>query len=236
MAAASHLARAGALFALGALAVAGCASGALAPGPRPLATDPPRTLEPGARPIASARAFAPGPPFVGAATLVLETTEGTITCALDGARAPRAVGAVIALTEGTSAWRAPDGSVAARPYYDGLAFFRAVRGVYAQTGCAVGDGSGNPGWRLPVERDPSDAARLARPGALFLARYHAPPDRADPSPPPPGEVIGAQLVVARASMSHLAGDVTVLGACAELDTIERVSETPARVRRARVVR
>ena len=49
-------------------------------------------------------------------------------------------------------------------------------------------------------------------------------------------MIGAQLVVARASMSHLAGDVTVLGACAELDTIERVSETPARVRRARVVR
>ena len=162
-----------------------------------------------------------------AVPFTLETTEGPVRCTLDAARAPRAAAMIVALAEGRAAFRDRRGEVERRPYFDDMAFFRAIAGGLVQTGCAVGDGSGHPGYRIAVESDPEDANRLKRPGALLLARYTPPPNRADPAPPPPGEVIGTQLVIGLTDMSHLAGKVTVLGACEDLDVARRLAERVA---------
>jgi len=179
----------------------------------------------------------------GAIPFVLETGEGTVRCALDGARAPRAAAMVVALADGRAAFRDPaSGEVVRRPYFVRMPFFRAIAGGLVQTGCPLGNGTGHPGYRIPVEPDPGDAARLARAGALFLARYNAPPNRVDPSPPPPGDVIGTQLVLGLTDMSHLAGKVTVLGACEDLEVVRRISDRVAKkegrvdLSRARVAR
>lgn len=171
--------------------------------------------------------------------LSLETTEGTVHCALEPSKAPRAVSMVAGLARGRSPWRDPaSGQTVRRPYYDGRAVFRAVEGLLVQTGCPLDNGTGDPGFRIEVEPAPDDRDRLARPGALALARYTLQPGRTDPHPPPPGKVIGAQLVVTLGDMSHLAGEVTVIGSCRDLDVVERIAHAvssrsrPVRVARA----
>lgn len=135
---------------------------------------------------------------------------------------------VVGLAMGRAPFRdARSGEVVRRPYYQKMLFFRAIADGLVQTGCPLGNGAGHPGYRIPVESDPDDEARLARPGALLLARYTPPPDRLDPAPPPPGDVIGTQLVVSLADMKHLAGKVTVLGACSDLDVVRRIARVVA---------
>lgn len=150
--------------------------------------------------------------------LVLDTPYGAIHCELDRAHAPRATRMVTEL--------------ASSRYYDGLAFFRRIPGVLVQTGSPTNDGSNGSLERIPVE---GDASRLARPGVLILARYTPPPDRVDPNPPRDGRVIGAQLVIGLVDMSHLAGNVTVVGACRDLEVATRISgdRAAAKILRAR---
>jgi len=105
-----------------------------------------------------------------------------------------------------------------------------------QSGCPVGDGTGHPGYRIPVESSPDDARRLAEPGALLLARYHPAPNRDDPEPPPPGHVIGSQFVIAVSDMSHLAGEVTVIGSCSDLPRVRAMASLVASGERKVVLR
>jgi peptidyl-prolyl cis-trans isomerase A (cyclophilin A) len=191
-----------------------------------------------------------GPPEIGDAmrgfeqgeiTATLETDEGAVVCRLDR-HAPRALALFVGFATGRARWRDPDaGQIVSRPLYDGRRFFRAIPGVLVQTGCPRDDGMGNPGYRIEVETDAGDAARLARPGALIMARYTPPPGRTDPDPPPPGHVIGSQFGVALTDMRHLAGQVTVLGSCENLDVAARIAESVARgarpaLRRIRIAR
>jgi cyclophilin family peptidyl-prolyl cis-trans isomerase len=163
------------------------------------------------------------------ATLAFETEAGTIRCAIDPARVPRAAALVVGLARGEASFRdARTGAVVRRPYYDGLTFFRRLPGEMIQTGCAIGDGSGHPGFRIPVETSARDAELLARPGALLLAHYQPPPLRADPDPPPPGDVIGSQLAIALTAMTQNRGAVTVLGRCDDLDVVRQISLVPPR--------
>lgn len=157
-----------------------------------------------ARSATSARRFMTG-------AIVIETTEGTIHCDLDA---------------GEHAFE-----MIAKTDYDGRAFFRAIPGVLVQTGSPTDDGSNGSQPRVAIELREDDAARLAKPGVLLLARYTPPPNRVDPDPPKNGEVIGPQLVIGLVDMSHLAGTVTVAGACRDLDVVRRISER----RGARVV-
>jgi cyclophilin family peptidyl-prolyl cis-trans isomerase len=144
--------------------------------------------------------------------IVIETTQGSIRCDLDaGARAFE----MIAHTD-----------------YAGRAFFRTIPDVLVQTGSPTDDGSNGSQPRVAIELREDDASRLAKPGVLLLARYTPPPNRVDPNPPKNGEVIGPQLVIALADMSHLARTVTVAGVCRDLDVVKRISES----RNARVVR
>jgi cyclophilin family peptidyl-prolyl cis-trans isomerase len=183
---------------------------------------------------AQAAAIAPPDPaaiFGGApparARLAFETDAGTIACEIEPARVPRAAALVVGLARGDADFRdARSGAVVRRPYYDGLTFFRRLPGELIQIGCAIGDGSGHPGFRIAVEPSARDAELLARPGVLLLAHYQRPPLREDPDPPPPGQVIGSQLAIALGPVSHNAGAVTVLGHCENLDVVRQISRVP----------
>ena len=158
----------------------------------------------------------------------LETSEGTIHCTLDAQRAPRSVALFVGLALGRANFRdLRSGSTVSRPFYRDQVFFRAIPNLLVQSGCPVGNGTGTPGYRIAVEPSGDDAQRLAQPGALFLARYHAPPNRVDPNPPPPGDVIGSQFVISLGSMSHLAGEVSVLGVCEDLDRVRAMTSVVA---------
>jgi cyclophilin family peptidyl-prolyl cis-trans isomerase len=135
---------------------------------------------------------------------------------------------VVGLASGRAPFREPgSGHVVRRRYYANMLFFRAIANGYVQTGCPLGNGTGHPGYRIPLEEGPTDGERLARPGALLLARYTPPPNRVDPVPPRPGDVIGSQLVVTLSDMHHLAGAVTVLGECQDLDVVRRIARLVA---------
>lgn len=155
----------------------------------------------------------------------LNTSEGVVRCALTPARTPRGVALFVGLARGRAAWRdRRSGTVTHRPMYRDLLFFRAIANAMVQSGCPIGNGTGHPGYRIPVESTYDDAARLVRPGALLLARYQPAPGRVDPDPPPPGHVIGSQFVITLTDMSHLAGKVSVIGTCADLTVVARIAK------------
>lgn len=170
--------------------------------------------------LGSLVACAPREPAI---RVVMDTSEGHVHCRLDAAAAPRSVAMFLGFADGSAPHVDPSGQPDGRPLYRDLAFFRAIVGGYVQSGCNHGDGSGTPGYRVPVERSSGDASRLAMRGALYLVRYQAPPNRVDPEPPPPGQTIGSQFAIGLTDMSHLAGEVTVLGQCEDLDVVARIA-------------
>jgi cyclophilin family peptidyl-prolyl cis-trans isomerase len=165
----------------------------------------------------------------GPIAVTLQTDAGAIHCSLDPARAPGAVALFVGLATGRAAWREPASqAVTTRPLYRDRAFFRAIPGVMIQSGDPRDDGTGHPGYRIPIEARPDDRAELARPGALVLARYTPPPGRSDPHPPPAGHLLGSQFAILLTDMSHLAGQTTVLGHCGDLAVVAVIAEAVAR--------
>ncbi len=159
----------------------------------------------------------------------LETSEGVIHCQLEPRLAPQAVALFVGLATGRGRWfDVRSQSVAERPMYRDLTFFRAVPDAFVQSGCPLGNGTGTPGYRIAREAAPDAAQRLARPGALLLVGYHAPPNRIDPSPPPPGQIIGSQFVIALGDLSHLASQVSVIGTCSDLERVRGIAERVAK--------
>lgn len=66
-----------------------------------------------------------------------ETTEGEFTAELFENHAPKTVGNFISLVE--------------KNFYNGMTFFIVRPGLFAQCGCSIGDGSGDPGYNIPCE-------------------------------------------------------------------------------------
>jgi peptidyl-prolyl cis-trans isomerase A (cyclophilin A) len=157
--------------------------------------------------------------------VILETDLGAIHCTVNPQSTPRSVTLFIGLSRGRAAWREPaTARIVTRPLYENLAFHRAIPNVMIQSGCPVGNGTGSPGYRIELETHANDAVELSQPGALALARYTPAPGRTDPNPPPLGHVIGSQFVITLVNMQHLAGQVTVIGRCQDLDVVRRISQ------------
>lgn len=83
-----------------------------------------------------------------------ETSEGDFIVELFENHAPQTVGNFISLVE--------------KKFYDDLAFFLVQPGRIAQTGCPVGDGTGDAGYKIPCEYD-RDEIRHHFTGTLSMA-------------------------------------------------------------------
>jgi peptidyl-prolyl cis-trans isomerase B (cyclophilin B) len=91
-----------------------------------------------------------------AASVVMETSEGTFTIQLDTDRAPK--------TANNFAYLAEQG------FYDNLGFHRIVPDFVIQGGDPLGDGSGGPGYKV-VEAPPKDLKYV--PGIVAMAKSQA---------------------------------------------------------------
>lgn len=168
--------------------------------------------------------------------ITMRTTEGDFRCVVDAEHAPSAASHFLDWASGDAGYvDAETAAVVEAPLYRELAFFRAIPRGYIQSGCQRGDGTTTAGLRFLLEPRPDDADRLSRPGVLALVTYHAPPDRKDPSPPSSGEIVGSQFIVTLGDMRHLAGSVSVVGACGDLDVAARLAARVVAGERPRLV-
>jgi len=87
---------------------------------------------------------------------LIKTDFGEIAVELFEADAPKTVANFIKL--------------ARQKFYDQLTFHRVVKGVLIQSGCPKGDGTGGPGWTIPLEVTPHRHI----PGAVGM--WHRPSD------------------------------------------------------------
>lgn len=105
----------------------------------------------------------------------LHTREGVILVRLLPEQAPLAVSSFVGLAEGKLPFLDPlTGKKATRPYFDKTVFFRAHHGVSVQGGDPLGDGSGGPGFKLPIEK--GGAVRFDAPGRVALVNHRATAD------------------------------------------------------------
>jgi cyclophilin family peptidyl-prolyl cis-trans isomerase len=87
------------------------------------------------------------------ASVIMETSEGSFTIALDTTKSPR--------TANNFAYLSEEG------FYDGLGFHRIVPGFVIQGGDPKGDGTGGPGYKV-VEAPPEDTEYT--PGVVAMAK------------------------------------------------------------------
>ena len=97
--------------------------------------------------------------------------------------------------------------LAKQGFYDGLTFHRVVKGHVIQGGCPKGDGTGGPGWTIPLEI--TKHKHVA--GAVGMARG-ADPDSA-----------GSQFYICLAPRPHLDGKYCVFGMVVEgMDVVRKI--------------
>ncbi len=142
----------------------------------PIATvDPAPTSDPTGGParftLAQALAgFPDGAAGAGVLTALLRTERGDIRCVLREAEAPVTVANFVGLARGTRPFLR-DGASTWAPgrFYDGLTWHRVIPGFVIQGGDPRGDGTGGPGYDLPVEHQVDEPL-----GALAMAAAAAP--------------------------------------------------------------
>jgi peptidyl-prolyl cis-trans isomerase A (cyclophilin A) len=101
-------------------------------------------------------------------TATLHTNKGDIVLDLFEDQAPKTVENFVGLAEGTKEWLDPNSrEVAARPFYDGLAFHRIIADFMIQGGCPLGTGTGGPGYQFADEFHPD--LQFDRPYLLAMA-------------------------------------------------------------------
>ncbi|MFW6107141.1 MAG: peptidylprolyl isomerase [bacterium] len=149
----------------------------------------------------------------------LTTDEGEILIRLLSNDAPKTVRNFVELAKGQRPWKAPDGRWVAKPFYDGLVFFRIERDELIQAGCPLGDGTAGPGYRLDPERP--EKLRFDKPGVVAMEKADA-------------EAHGSQFFIAVDALTLDAEDHTIFGQVVEGVAVARhISRRPARRRAGR---
>jgi peptidyl-prolyl cis-trans isomerase A (cyclophilin A) len=135
-------------------------------------------------------------------TVVMDTSEGRITCQFFEKQAPVAVANFIGLAEGTKEWTDPATGKKMRNkhYYDGTTFHRVIPDFMAQGGDPTGTGTGDPGFAFADELDAN--LNFDVPGRLAMAN----------SGP---NTNGSQFFVTEAAYPSLDQHYTIFGQCDE---------------------
>lgn len=169
----------------------------------------------------------------GTLMAVIETSKGTMRCALHEARAPRTVANFVGLARGVRESLPPGGKAWQRKrFYDGLTFHRVVDGFVIQGGDPDGRGSGGPGYTFADEIDP--ALSHDAPGVLSMANRGR-------------DTNGSQFFVTLAPAKHIDGTSTIFGKC-DTDVAQAIGKVavepakqhrpvePVRIERVTIVR
>lgn len=139
------------------------------------------------------RVIAPGQ----AASVVMDTSEGSFTIELDTDAAPKTTNSFAYLVE--------------EGFYDGLGFHRIVPDFVIQGGDPLGDGTGGPGYKT-VEKPPADLTY--EPGVVAMARA------GDEQPGTSGSQF---FVVTGAGGASLPPDYALVGRVSDgLDVVEEI--------------
>ncbi|HCH62728.1 MAG TPA: peptidylprolyl isomerase [Deltaproteobacteria bacterium] len=140
----------------------------------------------------------------------LQTSMGTIRCALHPGKAPITVANFVQLAEGSKTWTDPRTKEETQaPLYDGTIFHRVIPGFMVQGGDPLGNGRGGPGYRFEDETE--SGMRFDKPGLLAMA--NSGPD-----------TNGSQFFITdRATPHHLDGKHTIFGECQNLDVVEAIA-------------
>jgi peptidylprolyl isomerase len=126
-------------------------------------------------------------------TLILETTQGTVTIELRPDLAPNHCARIKEL--------------ARDKFYDGIVFHRVLDGFMAQTGCPEGTGTGGSGQHLAAEFNDEPHVR----GTISMARA-ASPDSAD-----------SQFFICFDDTPFLNGEYTVWGKVVDgMDNVDKI--------------
>ena len=101
-------------------------------------------------------------------TIIMHTTEGSITINLFDDKAPNTVANFLGLATGEKEWADPyTGQPSHGKFYNGLIFHRIIKQFMIQGGCPLGTGTGGPGYEFDDEIDPS--LKFDKPYLLAMA-------------------------------------------------------------------
>lgn len=156
------------------------------------------------KPTAKAPAKAPEPelppvtlPAEPGLYAVIYTSMGNIVCLLYDKQAPKTVENFRGLATGTKSWKDfKTGKMRRTPLYSGTTFHRVIPGFMIQGGDPVGDGTGEPGYKIDDEIDPT--LNFSQPGVLAMAN----------SGP---NTNGSQFFITVAAAEHLNGNYSIFG-------------------------
>lgn len=101
-------------------------------------------------------------------TIIMNTSEGSITINLFDDKAPNTVANFLGLATGEKEWTDPyTGQPSHGKFYNGLTFHRIIKQFMIQGGCPLGTGTGGPGYEFDDEIDPSP--KFDKPYLLAMA-------------------------------------------------------------------
>lgn len=101
-------------------------------------------------------------------TIIMHTSEGSITINLFDDKAPNTVDNFLGLATGEKEWADPyTGQPSHGKFYNGLTFHRIIKQFMIQGGCPLGTGTGGPGYEFDDEIDPS--LKFDKPYLLAMA-------------------------------------------------------------------
>jgi peptidyl-prolyl cis-trans isomerase A (cyclophilin A) len=144
---------------------------------------------------------------------VIYTSMGNIVCLLYDTQAPKTVANFIGLARGTKPWKdRKTGRMRHVALYTGTTFHRVIPGFMIQGGDPDGDGTGEPGYKIPDEIDPK--LDFSQPGVLAMAN----------SGP---NTNGCQFFITVGPAEHLNGNYSILGrVVAGQDVADAISNVP----------
>ena len=103
-------------------------------------------------------------------TIIMNTSEGSITINLLDDKAPNTVANFLGLATGEKGMGGPVHRSSRSPtarFYNGLTFHRIIKQFMIQGGCPLGTGTGGPGYEFDDEIDPS--LKFDKPYLLAMA-------------------------------------------------------------------
>jgi peptidyl-prolyl cis-trans isomerase A (cyclophilin A) len=144
---------------------------------------------------------------------VIYTTMGNIVCLLYDKTAPKIVENFRGLATGTKPWKDfKTGKMRHTPLYSGTTFHRVIPGFMIQGGDPSGDGTGEPGYKIPDEIDPK--LDFSQKGVLAMAN----------SGP---NTNGCQFFITVGPAEHLNGDFSIFGKVVSgQDVADAISNVP----------